>query len=137
MVRDFRRSAEQNPAYPVILFVHQSTVEEGAALFATLWQDARAVADPEMRLYRFFGIERGTLRQLLSPGIVACGIRATVKGNIGGRAIGDPQLMPGLFAIENERVIWHHDFRNAGDHPDFGVIPALIERASGCVMGSH
>jgi hypothetical protein len=100
-----------------------------------LWPEASAIADPEMRLYRLFGIERGTLGQLLSPGIVACGIRAVVKGNVGGRAIGDPQLMPGLFAIENERVIWRHDFRHAGDHPDFGAIPTVIDRAGKPLTG--
>jgi hypothetical protein len=88
-------------------------------------------------LYRLFGVERGTLRQMLSPGVVACGIRATVKGNFGSRVIGDPQMMPGLFAIEHERVIWQHDFRHAGDHPDFATIPALIEQASGRVAGGN
>lgn len=128
---------EQNPAYPTILFVHQSTSEEGAALFAGLWPAALAIADPERRLYNLFGIERGTLRQMVSPGVVACGIRATIKGNVGGKAIGDPQLMPGLFAIEDERVIWQHDFRHAGDHPDFAAIPALIERAKERMAGGN
>ena len=117
--------------------MHQSTVEEGAALFADLWPEAQAIADPERRLYSLFGVERGTLCQMVSPGVVACGIRATVKGNFGGRAIGDPQLMPGLFAIKNEQIVWQHDFRHAGDHPDFATIPALIERANGRVAGGN
>jgi len=74
---------------------------------------------------------------MLSPGVVACGIRATVKGNFAGRAIGDPQLMPGLFVVEDERVIWQHDFRHAGDHPDFAAIPAIIDRVNGRATGSN
>jgi len=46
-------------------------------------------------------------------------------------------LMLGLFAIENERVIWHHDFRHAGDHPDFVTIPTLIARAATRASGGH
>lgn len=119
------------------LYDHQHTVEEGRALSTDLWREVSAIADPEMRLYRLFGIECGSLRQMLSPGVVACGTRATVKDNFGGRAIGDPRLMSGLFAIEDERVIWRHDFRYVGDHPDLAAIPALIDRADGRVAGSN
>jgi hypothetical protein len=129
-VQDLRRSAEQDENYPAIVFVHQGTIEESAAFFGALWPGARAVADPEARLYALFGIERGTLGQMVSPGVVACGIRATAKGNFIGRTVGDPWLMPGLFVIqggiEGGRIVWQHHFRHAGDHPDFAAIPALL-----------
>ncbi len=129
-MRDFRRAAEQNPNYPTIVLAYQGTVEEGEPFFAALWPDARAVADPDTCLYRAFGVERGTMRQLFSPEVVACGVRATLKGNMVGPTQGDPRLMPGLFAFIGGRRVWQHHFRHAGDHPDFAAIPALIAAAS-------
>ncbi len=35
--------------------------------------------------------------------------------------------MPGLFAIEGERVIRQYDLRHAGDLSDFAEIPGLID----------
>ena len=129
MVRDLRRSAEHNPAYPAILLVQQGTVEQGRDWLERLWPEARAIADPERHLSRLFGIERGSIGQLASFGAIGCAVRAAVKGNRGGLVVGDPKLMPGLFAFDGDRLIWQHDFRNVGDHPDFDAIPALIAGA--------
>jgi hypothetical protein len=30
--------------------------------------------------------------------------------------------MPGVFLVEDGRVVWQHDYRHAGDHPDFAAI---------------
>jgi hypothetical protein len=27
--------------------------------------------------------------------------------------------MPGLFLVSGDTILWKHDFRHAGDHPDF------------------
>lgn len=124
MARDLRRAAGGNPDYPPVLLVYQGTPEEGAAFFETVWPDVRAVADPDRRLYRAFGLRRGGGRQFLSPGVVACGIRATLKGNFVGPVQGDARQMPGLFLVAGRAILWTHDFRHAGDHPDFATLPA-------------
>lgn len=125
-MRDLRRAAEANPDYPPLLFVYQGTPDDGPGFFDRDWPAARAVADPERQLYFAFGIERGTTRQLLNPSVIACGIRATMKGHIGGRPQGDSRLMPGLFLVTADTILWHHDYRHPGDHPDFATIPARI-----------
>lgn len=129
-MRDLRRAAEGNPTYPLVLFVSQASAEELGAIFADLWPEARAVADPDATLHRQFGIRRAGLAQSLTPGILACGVRAALKGNMQGRTQGDPRLMPGLFALADGRVVWHHDFRHHGDNPDFAAVPALIAAAA-------
>lgn len=121
-MRDLRRSAEHDPGYPAILFVHQGTAEQGEDWFARFW--------PEAHLYQLFGIGQASVGQVASLGAVACIARAVLKGNSGGMVVGDSKLMPGLFAIESERIIWQHDFRHVGDHPDFADIPTLIEQAA-------
>jgi hypothetical protein len=134
MVRDLRRSAERNPGYPAILFVQQGTVEQGQAWFAETWPEARAIADTDHRLAQLFGVERGSLRQLASLGAIGCAVRAAAKGNRGGLVVGDSKLMPGLFAFDGDRLIWQHDFRNVGDHPDFDAIPGLIAGSSSATI---
>ena len=130
-MRDLRRAAETNPHCPPILLVYQGTVEEGTPFFAGLWPTARAIANSDRDLYSAFGIERGGSEQFLSPSVIACGIRATLKGNFIGRPQGDPRLMPGLFLVADTTILWHHDYRHAGDHPDFA---ALAERFSRLAM---
>ena len=111
----------------MVLLVYQGNVEDGAAFFAKLWPEVRAVADPAFRLYEAFGIQRGGSEQLLNPGVIACGIRSVLKGNFVGRPQGgDARLMPGLFLVADDRIVWRHDFRHAGDHPDFATIPAHL-----------
>jgi hypothetical protein len=125
-VRDLRRAAEADSNYPPILFVYQATVEQGTSFFERGWPAARAIADPDRQLYEAFGIERGNSEQFANIGVIACGIRATLKGNFNGRLQGDPRLMPGLFLVAYDAILWQHDYRNLGDHPDFAALPKLF-----------
>jgi hypothetical protein len=124
-VRDLRRAAEADSNYPPILFIYQATVEDGAAFFERDWPATRAIADPDRQLYEAFGIERGNSEHFANFGVIACGIRTTLKGNFNGRIQGDPRLMPGLF-LAADTIRWHHDYRNPGDHPDFAALPKLF-----------
>ena len=118
------------PSYPSILFFYQGTVADGAAFFGRFWPEARAVSDPHRRFYRAFGIERGGMWELFGPEALACGIRATLKGNLAGVPVGDLWTMPGLFLVEGDAIIWQHEFRHIGDHPDFARIVERITPGS-------
>ncbi len=87
--------------------------------FRKLWPGARAVSDLDKLFYDAFGIQRGGWREMFGPTVWACGVRATAKGNFIGKKTGDPWVMPGLFLVRAGRVLWTHEFRHAGDHPDF------------------
>lgn len=73
-------------------------------------------------LYEAFGLERGSVLQLLGPAVWSSGLRAAMKGNFIGMPVGDPFLMPGLFLLQGERVTWRHEFGHAGDSPDFRAL---------------
>jgi len=45
------------------------------------------------------------------------------EGECPGKAVGDPWSMPGLFVVKGDLILWRHQFRHAGDHPDFARIP--------------
>lgn len=124
LVADVRRAAEAVPDYPPVVFVYQGTPSEGEAFFADLWPDARAVADAEQQLYRLFGLARGSAAQMFGARVWACGVRAALKGHFIGKPVGDPWMMPGVFVVHGEQVLWQHDFVHAGDHPN---IPKLAD----------
>lgn len=102
-----------------MLFFYQGTPDEGEAFFGKLWPGARAVSDIEKTFYNAFGIQRGGMQAMFGPGVWACGVRAVAKGNLIGWKTGDPWVMPGLFLVQGDHILWQHEFRHAGDHPDF------------------
>lgn len=105
-----------------ILFFYQGSVEDGEAFFQRYWPEARAVSDLSKEFYEGFGLERASLRQLFGPEVLACGLQAAKNGSYGGKPVGDPRMMPGMFLVEGGRIVWQHDYRHIGDHPDFEKI---------------
>ncbi len=114
-----------DPTYPSILFFYQGDLENGEAFFRKLWPEAKAIADMPRTFYNAFDIQRGGMREMFGPGVWACGVRASSKGHTIGKPVGDPWIMPGLFLVEGTNILWHHDFKHAGDHPDFAKISQL------------
>ena len=84
------------------------------------------MADAPRRLYAAFGIGQGGRREMFGPRVWFAGVRAALKGNAVGKAVGDPRTMPGLFLIKDDAILWRHGFRHAGDHPNFARIPNLL-----------
>lgn len=110
----------------MILF-YQGTPEEGEAFFRSTWPQARAIADNAKTYYHAFGLERGNLKQMFGPEVLACGVRAAQKGHMVGKPTGDPWQMPGMFLMQGAAVVWQHDFRHAGDQPDLEDILRVVE----------
>ncbi len=128
-VADLRRTVDADPAYPPVVLVHLGAVADGEAFFGKYDPEARAIADPAEGLFKAFGLGRARLAQLLGPEVIACGLRATLKGHGAGKPVGDPWILPGLFLVEGDRILWDHRARHAGDHPDFAGIPRLAAAA--------
>lgn len=102
-------------------------VDDGQAFFSRAWPEARAIADKGHSLYTAFGVTQGSWSQMFGVGVVMCGLRATSKGNVQGRTVGDPWQMPGAFVVQGEHVLWQHDFAHVGDQPEWGKIPSLLQ----------
>ena len=117
--------AQHTPNYPPILFVYHGNAEDGQDFFEGLWPEARAVADAGKTLYTAFGIGRAGVRQVLSPEVAACAVRAAAKGHLGGRPQGDTRTLPDLFLVHAGRVLWQFRARHVADHPDWAQ---LVER---------
>lgn len=109
-----------------MLFVALGDAEQTRAFFAEFDPAARAIADPEQRLYRAFGLVHGSLGSLISPAVVAAGLRALLKGNLVGKPVGDVRTLPGTFLVRRGAILWAHRSRHTGDHPDLGTIRAAV-----------
>jgi hypothetical protein len=55
-----------------------------------------------------------------------CSFRAMAKGNFIGKPVGDPWIMPGVFLVHENEILWSHHFRHQGDHPDWAAIPKNV-----------
>lgn len=125
-MKDLRRVAGSDPRFPKVIFVYMGDTDEGAGFLEPLWPDASGIADPDKQLYDAFGVDRGGMAEMFGPRAVACGIRATMKGNFIGKKKGDPWTLPTFALVDGDRVVWRHDGEHAGDHPEWDEI---LERA--------
>lgn len=94
--------------------MHLASPQEGEAFFAQRWPEARAVSDPQHDLYRAFGLERGTAKQLFSPSNWVSGMKTLLKGHMVGLPKGDPTMMSGWFLVSGQQVVWSHVHETAG-----------------------
>lgn len=104
------------------VFVHMSEeAPETESLFARYEvEEIPRISDPERRLYRAFGLERGTVGQVMGLRAILRGaVTALFKGYGFGKVQGDPFQMPGVFLIHRGRIL--KDFRHAysSDRPAY------------------
>lgn len=114
-----RSAFDSDPAYPPVLFVHPATTGEAKDFFDEFWPEARAVSDPDGRLYKGFRLENASLKEMFGPGVWLKALQAIGKGHSIRKPVGNVWLMPGIFYIQAGTILWSWRYRNIGDHPDF------------------
>lgn len=137
MVAEMRLAAEADTNFPRVLFFYQGSSAQGRAFFAKYWPGCPAVADLETTFYQGFHLQRGGFKEMFGARVWAAGIRAFLKGHSVGKPIGDPWLMPGLFLYEDGRMAMVHQFKHAGDHPDFKRLPRTWSACDQDQIGSN
>jgi len=76
------------------------------------------LGDPERSAYAAFGLDRGSLLDMLRPSLVVAGVKATLGGARQGKTEGDPAQMPGTFLIDRGGIVrYAHPGGHAGDIP--------------------
>jgi hypothetical protein len=128
MVSDLRSAAEDNADFPNVLFFSQASATEARAFMRRYWPNTRVVADPQLELYDLFGIPRAGFLEAIGPKVLVARSRARKKGLTNGPNSGDIWRMPGIFAVERDRIVWAHEAEHAADHPEFSRIPELIRQ---------
>lgn len=89
------------------------------------------VSDPDRRLYRALELRRGSLAQLFGPGVWWAGLKATLRGHLVGRLVGDGFQMPGVFLIRDGRVVSALRHRTAAERPDYAALACAAPGAEG------
>jgi peroxiredoxin len=106
-----------------IVLVHQSPDDEAASFFAGYGlDDVPRIADPDLALYRAFGLRRGGAGELLSPTVVARAAAALVRGHGPGRPRGDTRQLPGVFLLRDGEIVASFRHETAADRPDYAGI---------------
>jgi hypothetical protein len=104
-----------------IVLVHMGPIEDALDMFKTYdLLDIRHVLDEETALYYAFGLENGTIGQLLGIQEFTRGFQ---QGLLKGRGVSSPKRnsyqMPGVFLLENNQVLAQYIHRSASDNPNY------------------
>jgi len=108
--------------FPPVLLVHLGTPAEGNAFLGERWPEARAASDPDMQLYRGFGLGRWNPFQLLNPRLAWAAFKARRFGV--GKPVGDPFRKSGWFLVDDARVIWSQVHEHAGEERRYAELAA-------------
>jgi peroxiredoxin len=104
-----------------IILVH--LVDELEAAIATQKYhiaDLPRISDPEKKLYKAFGLQRGTFVQLLGLNVILRGaVAGLIKGNFPEKPKADPFQMPGVFLLFKGAVLQTFKHTTSADRPDY------------------
>jgi len=106
-----------------LAIVHMGTAESFSAFTASYGlSDVPAVSDPQRRLYRGLGLRRGKLAQLFGFTVWWRGTKSFFAGHYPGALEGDGTQMPGVFLLQNGRVVRRFIHDNAAQRPDYAAL---------------
>ena len=132
-----RRRREIEGSGTGIVLLHPGNEQAAAELFEFHGLgDLPRFADPDRVLYRSLGLSRGSLRQLAGPRVVWRAIGAALRGHRPGRPDGDVRQMPGVFLVDDGRVVQAFRHRDVAERPDYRAIAASLQRAAGAEAGA-
>ena len=104
-----------------LAFVHMSNEEQARDFFASYGlEDAERVSDPQRRLYKLFKLVQGGFPQFLSWKILKrMFVAGVVNGHGLGKLAGDAFQMPGVFLIQESRILRAFVHRTVSDQPNY------------------
>jgi len=106
-----------------LAIVHMGTADSFAAFTASYGlSNVPAVSDPRRRLYRGLGLRRGKLAQLVGFSVWWRGTKSFFAGHYPGALGGDGTQMPGVFLLQNGRVVRRFIHDNAAQRPDYAAL---------------
>jgi peroxiredoxin len=104
-----------------VVFVHMESSAEAEAFFAKYGlQTVARVSDPEAKLYRAFGLRRGTIGQLAGWKMFA---RFIPAGILAGHGVGpvktDGMRLGGVFLLRDGNIVREFRHQSQADRPDY------------------
>jgi len=107
---------------PVIVHMSEPEIAEGFFEKYKL-NGITHISDPDLSLYEYFGLSKGTFGQLYGLKTWLRGIKAGIIDGHGGPKLkkgwGDYTQMPGLFILKEAEIIAKFSHKTASDRPDY------------------
>ncbi|MEM1451678.1 MAG: hypothetical protein AAGI22_21380 [Planctomycetota bacterium] len=121
------QARSREAGFPPILLVHMGTPEQGEQFLAKRWPEARAVSDPNKRLFDAFGLTRGSFAQLFGIDAWVAAARS-IKHGIG-LPVGDPLVLAGSFVVMGSDVIESDVAESTASVPDLDRLAVAAQAA--------
>jgi hypothetical protein len=103
-----------------IVFVHGASAGEAAPWFAKYRLDGvTAISDPELAHYRAFGLGRTQAAELIRPHVWMRGAACALSHGFGSQSIQMMRQLPGIFVVQDGRVLAEYRHRSPADRPDY------------------
>jgi hypothetical protein len=104
-----------------LAFMHMSNEEQARRFFASYGlEDAERVSDPQRKLYKTFRLVRGRLSQFLSVKTLRrMFVAGVINGHGLGKLAGDAFQMPGVFLIQESKIVRAFVHRTVADQPNY------------------
>lgn len=117
-----QRRSEIEAAGAKIVLVHMIEDDNEAEMFFARWRlhDVPRVGDPQQVVYDRFGLQRGTLWQVLGLDVWWPGFKAVfLGGHVPGKPVGDVFQLPGAFLLHRGRVVQSFKSQTSAQKPDY------------------
>lgn len=102
-----------------LVFVHMSEESYGDQYLKDYGLESKEhISDPDMTLYEYFGLQKGTFRELygLKVWSRAIGLKFGMETQ---KPLGNMRQMPGVFLLKDAEVINSFIHKSASDKPDY------------------
>ena len=112
--------------------VGQGTPEHAAHFRESQHVDLPLLVDPDRRTYRAVGTKVATLGELLSPRVVAKGLRRSMTSRVHqGKMLGHPAQLGGVLVVKPDATVTYaHLAEDAGDNPPNEEVLAAAREAA-------
>jgi len=121
----------EDPALPVT-YITLGSSSEAARHESSLHSPHQFLADPDRQVYRYFGLERASIKQLFGPDVVKRGFEAVRNGTRGGFVpTADPIQLGGAFVYNQAgEVVWARKSRDAADNVSVDQLRQALREAA-------
>lgn len=109
-----------------LVFVHMAEEHYGDQYLRDYGlEDAEHISDPDMSLYEYFGLQKGSFRELYGLKVWTRAIQLKYPIETG-KPLGNMRQMPGIFVIQQGKVINSFIHKSAADKPDYlGIVNSI------------
>ena len=113
-----------------IALVHGASPFEASRWFASYGlDDVMIISDPDLAHYRAFGLSQVPVTSLVHPKAWARGAVCALSHGFGGQTFEMMKQLPGVFLVQQDRVLAEYRHRSPADRPDYVALVRSLDAA--------